>query len=127
MGNPYGGLIRQPIAVQPECHAPAAHRFTWICERGHRGNPVSYCEWHAAEFTGRTSARFEGGQGEAREHNGHVMTIPWNLRREITFCPRCASEAPECDNPEHQRMMRGRPGRCGCRETKSRLRLELVS
>jgi hypothetical protein len=124
---PYGGLQPGTIATQPECHAPAAHRFRFVCERGHRGQIVSLCEWHAAEFSGHTTARFEGGEGLAREHNGRVMTVPWNMRRDIQVCYRCASEAPECDNPEHQRMMMGRPGRCGCRQEKVPVRLELVS
>jgi len=125
--NPYGGLRRQDIAVQPECHAPAVHRFRWVCERGHQGPIVHLCEWHYAEFSGRVSARFEGGEGSQREHNGQVMTVPWNLRRNVQFCPRCASLAPDCTDPEHARMMRGQPGRCGCREEKVNVRLVTVS
>jgi hypothetical protein len=126
-GNPYGGLVAQEIAVQPECHAPAVHRFAWVCEHGHKGDPVGLCEMHWAEFSGRRSAMFEGGEGQWAEFNGRRVAVPWNLRRDVTFCPRCAAEAPECDNPEHARMMRGRPGRCGCRQHKCHVRLELVS
>ena len=128
--QPYGGLTPGRITTQPECHAPAAHRFRWICANGHHGPIVAYCEWHAAEFTGKTTARFEGGEGAARAYNGRVMTVPWNMRRDIRVCYRCSIEAPECDNPEHQRMVRGRSGslgRCGCREPKVAMRLELVS
>ncbi len=125
--RPYGGLTPGHVEVQPECHAPAAHRFRWVCEHGHQGNIVSLCEWHWAEFSGRSRARFEGGEGSARQYNGQVMTVPWNVRRDVQVCYRCAAEAPECDNPEHLRMMQGRPGRCGCRQHKCAVRLELVS
>ena len=125
--RPYGGLIQQSIAVQPECHALATHRFRWVCARGHQGEIVDLCEWHYAEFTGLTTGLFEGGEGSTAEFNGRRMTVPWNLRRDVQFCPRCASEAPDCDNPEHQAMMRGRPGRCGCREEKVSERLVTVS
>ena len=125
--RPYGGLVPGRIEVQPECHAAAAHRFRWVCANGHRGDIVELCEWHWAEFTGRTWARFEGGEGSNAQFNGRNMTVPWNLRRQVQVCYRCASEAPDCDNPEHLAMMRGRPGRCGCREPKVAMRLELVS
>lgn len=125
--TPFGGFLNNPVVTQPECHAPAAHRFRWICAHGHQGPITALCEWHWAEFSGRTRARFEGGEGAAAEWNGHVITVPWNVRRDVQSCPRCAAEAPECDNPEHLRMMRGRPGRCGCRQHKCAVRLELVS
>jgi len=128
--RPYGGLTPGRIVTQPECHAQAAHRFRWICANGHRGDIVELCEWHAAEFTGRTVARFEGGEGAHAQFNGQVMTVPWNLRRQVMVCYRCSAEAPDCDNPEHQRMLRGRSGpmgRCGCREPRVAMRLELVS
>lgn len=124
---PYGGLSAARIDVQPECHAPAAHRFRWVCEHGHRGDIVELCAMHWAEFSGRRSAMFEGGEGAAAEFNGRRVTVPWNLRRDVQVCYRCAAEAPECDNPEHQRMMRGRPGRCGCRQHKCAVRLVTVS
>lgn len=125
--QPYGGLSPGRIESQPYCTAPAAHRFRWCCEHGHRGEIIELCEWHWAEFSGQRVARFEGGQGSMREHNGQVMVIPWNMRRDVQVCYRCAAEAPECDNPEHQRMLRGQPGRCGCRQHKCAVRLELVS
>ena len=127
VGLPWGGLVRQSVAVQPECHAPAAHRFVWICEHGHKGEPVGYCEWHAAQFKGMASAIFEGGEGEQAHWNGRRVSIPWNLLRDVNVCYRCAAEAPECTDPDHARMMRGKPGRCGCRQHKCRVRLELVS
>lgn len=104
----FGGFLQQPIAQQHYCRNRAVHRFRWICARGHEGPIVALCEQHYLEFTG------------SRE-------VPWNVRRDVQACPRCASLAPECDNPEHQRMMRGQPGRCGCREEKTSVRLVTVS
>jgi len=127
VGIPYGGLIPATVTVQPECHARAAHRFRWIGECGHEGPVIDLCEWHEGEFSGRAAARFEGGEGSLAELNGRVMEIPWNLRRQVGVCYRCNAEAPECENPDHQLMMRGRPGRCGCRETKVAMRLVSVS
>jgi hypothetical protein len=127
-GRPYGGLIPGAwVQEQPECHAKAAHRFVWVCEHGHKGRIVDLCEWHWAEFSGRSRARFEGGEGDVRQYNGQVMTVPWNLRRDVQSCSQCAAEAPECTDPDHARMMRGQPGRCGCRQHKCAVRLELVS
>ena len=96
---PFGGLLPNPVAVQPVCRAEAVHRFRWVCACGHRGSVVELCEWHYAEFSGNRSARFDGGEGSLREHNGHIMTVPWNLRRDVQSCPRCASLA---DSPETQ-------------------------
>jgi len=127
VGNPYGGLVKVGVAVQPECHAPVAHRYAWECEHGHKGSPVGYCEWHAAQFSGLSSALFEGGEGSIAAFNGTRVRIPWNIIRDIQVCYRCAAEAPECDNPDHLAMMRGKPGRCGCREHKCRLQLRFVS
>ena len=80
-GHPYGGLIEGAyVSSQPYCHNPAAHRFRWVCEHGHRGEIVSLCEQHYAEFTGDKS-------------------VPWNIRRDVRFCPRCASMA---ERPEAQ-------------------------
>jgi hypothetical protein len=125
--TPFGGFLRNEVTTQPECHAPAAHRFRWVCEHGHRGSIVPLCEWHWAEFSGRAAARFDGGEGYERQFNGSVLTVPWNIRRDVQSCPRCAAEAPDCTDPEHIRLMRGKPGRCGCRQHKCAVRLELVS
>jgi len=104
----FGGYLDQPIDVVNICPQPAAHRFRWICEHGHQGPIVKLCEQHYMEFTGSRAA-------------------PWNVRRDVQACPRCASLAPECDNPEHQAMFRGRPGACGCRQHKCAVRLVTVS
>lgn len=124
---PFGGFLSNPVTTQPICTAYAVHRFRWVCEHGHKGPIVELCEWHYAEFSGHTTARFDGGEGGLRDHNGHVMTIPWNIRRNVQSCPRCAAEAPECDNPDHLAFYRGRPGRCGCRQHKCAVRLVTVS
>jgi len=125
---PLGGFLPgTPVTTQPVCTAPAVHRFRWICENGHQGPIVNLCEWHEAEFSGRALARFDGGEGQARQFNGHRMPVPWNIRRDVQVCPRCNTLAPECDNPDHAAMMRGRPGRCGCRQVKVRVRLVTVS
>ena len=123
----FGGLLTNEITTQTVCTAQAVHRFRWVCEHGHHGSVVDLCEWHHAEFSGFGAARFEGGEGEHRQFNGHVMTVPWNLRRDVRACPRCAAEAPECDNPEHAAFFRGRPGQCGCRQHKCEVRLVTVS
>ena len=124
---PFGGFLDNPVTVQPVCTAQAAHRFRWVCEHGHEGRIVSLCEWHYAEFSGQTMARFAGGEGSLREFNGHRMPVPWNIRRQVQSCPRCAADAPECDDPEHMAFYRGRPGRCGCRQHKCDVRLVTVS
>ena len=96
---PFGGYLSNPVVSQPVCTAPAAHRFRWVCACGHAGPVVSLCEWHEAEFSGRASARFEGGEAGNRSFNGHRMPVPWNIRRDVQSCPRCASLAPA---PEQQ-------------------------
>lgn len=68
-----GGYDSQPVAVQNICRNVAVHRFAWVCEHGHRGRIVSLCEQHWAEFTGQ-------------------RTVPWNVRRDVRFCPRCQVE-----------------------------------
>jgi hypothetical protein len=126
-GVAFGGFLNQGITTQPECHADGVHRFRWVCEHGHAGPIVILCEWHYGEFSGQRSARFAGGEGAQREHNGQVMTVPWNMRRDVQSCPRCASQAPECRNPEHAAFYRGRPGTCGCQQHKCQVRLVTVS
>jgi hypothetical protein len=96
---PFGGFLPNAVAVQPYCTATATHRFCWVCACGHKGKPVALCEWHYAEFSGHATARFDGGEGTRREHNGQIMAVPWNLRRDVRSCPRCASLA---DTPESQ-------------------------
>ena len=118
-GTVFGGLLTNAITTQPVCKQSAAHRFRWICEHGHRGPIVGLCEWHYAEFTGRRRGY--------SEQLGAEVTVPWNSRRDVQACPRCAAEAPECQDPDHQAMMRGRPGRCGCRQHKCNVELVTVS
>ena len=96
---PFGGFLNNPVTKVTVCTAQATHRFRWVCACDHRGPIVELCEWHEAEFSGRTSARFDGGEREFREFNGHVMPVPWNIRRDVQACPRCASLAP---TPEQQ-------------------------
>lgn len=78
IAHPFGGFLDNPVAVQPECHNRADHRFVWVCACGHRGQPVALCKQHYDEFTGSAS-------------------VPWNIRRDVRACPRCASlaQAPE--------------------------------
>lgn len=121
----FGGFLPNKVTSQTECHAPAEHRFRWVCAHGHMGPIVDLCEFHWAQFSGRPTARFSGGEGEFRQYNGQLMTVPWNLRRDVQSCPRCAAEAPDCDNPEHRRMSGGE--RCGCRQHKCAVRLVTVS
>ena len=103
--NPLGGMTGQPVWVQPVCHAMAAHRFRWVCEHGHQGPIVGLCEMHWAEFSGRASARFDGGEGYNAQFNGRTMTVPWNLRRDVRVCPACAAEAPSPDR-QHKCVVR---------------------
>ena len=119
-GRPVGGLIDQPVAQAWYCPEEAVHRFRWVCEAGHRGDIVELCEQHYAEMMGLRSAVVKGRR----------IPIPFNARRDVQVCPRCASLAPDCDDPDHQAMVRGRSGlagRCGCREPKVRVRLVTVS
>ena len=105
----FGGFLAdQPIVQQHYCPNQAVHRFRWVCEHGHQGSIVNLCQQHYDEFTGSRA-------------------VPWNVRRDVQSCPRCAAEAPECDNPEHQAYYRNRPGRCGCRQHKCAVRLVTVS
>jgi hypothetical protein len=87
---PFGGFLPNPVTVQPVCENPAEHRFRWVCEHGHRGTIVSLCERHYAEFSGL--ARY-------RDQDGRTQVMPWNIRRDVQACPRCASLAP---SPELQ-------------------------
>lgn len=119
VGTPFGGFLDNPVSTQPVCKQPAAHRFRWECEHNHVGPIVSLCEWHHGEFMSL-------GHAYSSEL-GATVPIPWNAKRNVQSCPRCAAEAPECDNPEHLAMMRGRPGRCGCRQHKCKVRLVTVS
>ena len=119
VGTPFGGLLDNPVTVQPVCKQPAVHRFRWVCEHGHRGPIVDLCDWHHGEFMGLARAY--------STQLGAAIPIPWNAKRNVQSCPRCAALAPECDNPEHLAMMRGRPGRCGCRQHKCKVELVTVS
>ena len=92
-------------------------RVRWHCANGHLGEIFTVCPQHYGEFMGLREARV----------NGQRLPIPMNIRRDVQTCPRCASQAPECDNPEHAVFYRGRPGRCGCREQKVSVRLVAVS
>jgi hypothetical protein len=105
---PFGGFLPNPVSVQPVCDRPAVHRFRWVCEHGHQGPIVSLCDQHHAEFTGRAE-------------------VPVNLRRDVQSCPRCAAGAPDCTDPDHMAMYRGRPGACGCQQHKCQVRLVTVS
>lgn len=76
---PFGGFLSNPVSVQHICRNRYTHRFVWVCECGHRsGEPVGLCDQHYREFTGDRS-------------------VPFNVRRDVRACPRCASiaEAPE--------------------------------
>lgn len=81
-GHPtvFGGFLANPITVVSVCPNPAVHRFRWVCACGHMGPVVSLCEQHYLEFSG------------SRE-------VPWNVRRDVQACPRCASLA---ETPEQQ-------------------------
>ena len=82
-GHPvaFGGFLADiPVAVANICPNEAAHRFRWQCACGHQGKIVDLCEQHHGEFTGSRD-------------------VPWNVRRDVQACPRCASLA---DTPEQQ-------------------------
>ena len=85
---PFGGFLSNPVAVQPYCTSMADHRFRWVCACGHQGPIVALCEWHHGEFSGAKEARFA---------DGTMRPVPWNIRRDVQSCPRCASlaERPE--------------------------------
>jgi hypothetical protein len=118
--NPYGGLTPAVVQETWYCPLPGEVRVRWRCANGHLGEVFTVCPAHYAEFQGQRDARI----------NGMRVPIPWNLRRNVQVCPRCASQAPDCRNPDHLSMTRGRsgaPGRCGCQETKVAVRLVAVS
>jgi hypothetical protein len=82
-GHPtaFGGFLADiPVAVANICRNEAVHRFRWVCDHGHEGSIVSLCKQHYLEFTG-------------------AVEVPWNVRRDVQACPRCASLA---DTPEKQ-------------------------
>ena len=91
-GHPvaFGGFLENPVAMAHICRERAVHRFRWVCEHGHEGSIVSLCEQHYGEFQGLSEVR--GSEGRRQE-------VPWNVRRNVQACPRCASEAP---TPEQQ-------------------------
>ena len=115
--NPYGGLTPATVRESWFCPNPGEVRVRWHCANGHLGEIFTVCPQHYGEFMGLREARV----------NGQRLPIPMNIRRDVQTCPRCASQAPECDNPEHAVFYRGRPGRCGCREQKVSVRLVAVS
>jgi hypothetical protein len=117
-GHPvaFGGFLPNPVSLASLCPNRAAHRFRWVCEHGHQGPIVDLCEVHWGEFT---------GAAEIRNPEGHAQGVPWNVRRDVRACPRCAAGAPDCDDPEHRRMSGGQA--CGCRQHKCRVRLVTVS
>jgi hypothetical protein len=82
----FGGFLDVPVTQAQICKTKAIHRFRWVCEHGHRGTIVNLCEQHWREFTGSPDA-------------------PWNVRRDVRACPRCASQAP---SPEEQHKCRVR-------------------
>jgi hypothetical protein len=90
VGTPFGGFLNNPVAVQPICTTPATHRFRWVCECEHAGPIVHLCEQHYAEFDGK---------GEYRDVHGRTQPVPYNLKRDVRACPRCASIAA---SPESQ-------------------------
>ena len=108
-----GGLLQHDYVIRTmwNCESPAEYRFRWRCANGHRGRLIHLCRQHYLEFTGSP-------------------LVAVNLRRQVTVCPTCSSLAPDCDNPDHQRMLRGvsgPQGRCGCREPKVAMTLEAAS
>jgi hypothetical protein len=57
---PAGGLITDPVsesAGQQHCGNRAAHRFVWVCQHGHRGQPVELCERHVVLLRARVGAQ----------------------------------------------------------------------
>jgi len=91
-GHPvaFGGFLENPVSLAHICPNRAVHRFRWVCAHGHQGPIVSLCEQHYGEFT---------GQREIRGPEGRPQEVPWNVRRDVRACPRCASQA---DRPEDQ-------------------------
>jgi hypothetical protein len=76
----FGGFLDNPITTMNICRERADHRFRWRCECGHLGEIVPLCRNHYLEFSGSREA-------------------PWNVRRDVRACPRCASMA---ETPEQQ-------------------------
>lgn len=91
-GHPvaFGGFLDNPVAMANICGRRATHRFRWVCEHGHQGSIVYLCEQHYGEFSGRA---------EVRGDDGHTQEVPWNVRRDVRACPRCAAGA---ERPEDQ-------------------------
>jgi hypothetical protein len=87
-GHPvaFGGFLDNPVAMAHICRNEAVHRFRWVCDCGHQGPIVDLCQQHYSEFTGSSD-------------------VPWNVRRDVRACPRCASLA---DRPEEQHKCRVR-------------------
>jgi hypothetical protein len=78
--NNLSGFDSQPVRNQWICDRPAPHRFVWVCEHGHKGEPFHLCEHHHAEFT-----------SASHYPDGHP--VPFTLKRQISFCPRCNTES----------------------------------
>lgn len=97
-GHPvaFGGLLDNPVLGANVCRSQAVHRFTWVCACGHKGQPVALCEQHYAELNGERTYR---------DPEGRTQIVPWNVRRDVQACPRCASLAP---SPELQHKCRVR-------------------
>jgi hypothetical protein len=73
-----GGFDTQPVAAQWVCDRRMGHRFVWACEHGHKSaRPFELCESHYREFT------------PGFTHYPDGRPIPWTIRREVQFCPRC--------------------------------------
>jgi hypothetical protein len=82
-GHPvaFGGFLADiPVALANICPNEAEHRFRWVCACEHTGPIVDLCKQHYLEFTGSAE-------------------VPWNVRRNVQACPRCASLA---ERPEEQ-------------------------
>jgi len=98
--NPYGSENPDGQAVMAGHLLDGVHRVTsqwhcehrpevrcqWVCENGHRGQPVDLCKMHYLEFTGSP-------------------LVAVNMRRDVQTCPRCASLAA---SPELERKVRVR-------------------
>jgi hypothetical protein len=91
-GHPvaFGGFLPNPVTMAHVCRERPQFRGRWVCACGHRGSVVELCNQHWGEFTGQKAVR-----GPA----GRMQSVPWNVRRDIQACPRCASLA---DRPEQQ-------------------------
>jgi hypothetical protein len=91
-GHPvaFGGFLDNPVLMAHICRERPVVRCRWRCACGHLGPIVQLCNQHWGEFT---------GQARVRGPAGHMQVVPWNVRRDVQACPRCASEA---DRPEEQ-------------------------